>query len=72
MRIRFYRTEDSHVETIAIALLLLTLIILKATNVIDLPWVWVFSPLWVPFAAFGVFIFAFFAYLGIKNILDRL
>jgi hypothetical protein len=34
------------------------LIILKLTNIITLPWVWVLAPLWVPLATFSViFIF---------------
>ena len=38
--------------------LLLIFIILKVTDVITIGWLWVFSPLWIPFAVLVAMIFA--------------
>lgn len=39
-----------------LGLLTLVFIVLKLTNYIDWSWVWVLSPLWIPFAFIALFI----------------
>lgn len=56
------------VLTFAIAFLTVYFIAMKAMGHIDWPWVWVLSPLWVPFAAGFVAIMAALAAALIKGL----
>lgn len=52
----------------SVLLIFTTLMFLKVTNHIDLSWVWVFSPLWLPFAIFGIFLTTIFLIATVKQI----
>ena len=44
------------------------LCILKAANYINIPWLWVFCPIWIPVALIGIFL-AFILFLFILSII---
>lgn len=44
------------------------LCILKVTNYINIPWFWVFCPIWIPVALTGIFL-AFILFLFILSII---
>ena len=44
---------------------------LKLGNVIDWSWWWVFSPIWIPLAAIGIFIIVFVIILIVKNLIKN-
>ncbi len=53
------RLSDTIVFIVIVFLLVLQLstLVLKAMSLIAIPWLWVFSPLWVPFLSICVFTF---------------
>ena len=52
-------------------LLFLLFLGLKLANLIDWNWIWVFAPIWVPFAlAVAIFGIAFL-YLAVSNLIDK-
>lgn len=57
--------------SIGFATMTLILAILKLANVIEIDWLWVFSPIWIPLAlAFGLLVLLFIVGL-IWAIFDR-
>lgn len=53
------------------AILFVAFIILKVTGLAALPWIWVFSPLWVPLAFMtGVFLCCFI-YVVVSESINR-
>ncbi len=46
------------------------LVVAKIYGYIDLPWVWVFCPLWVPFALFCAFMIIFLLIMVVIAIFD--
>ena len=52
-------------ETLTIVLFL---IILKLTGVITVSWIWVLSPIWLPFVILGVVLFLLFSYMFIESL----
>jgi hypothetical protein len=57
--------------SIGFATMTLILAILKLANVIEIDWLWVFSPIWIPLAlAFGLLVILFIVGL-IWAIFDR-
>ena len=57
-------------ETGSGMLIILTCIlcILKVANYINIPWLWVFCPIWIPVALIGIFL-AFILFLFILSII---
>lgn len=56
--------ENKTSESLGLTLLLILFIALKLTHVINWPWWWVLSPIWIPIAL--VVIIIAFAYLKSK------
>ena len=61
-----------HIEDIILLLAFLAVIFLKLFGVIDIPWIWVFSPIWI-FGGLAI-LFAVFAILVavISLIIDKI
>lgn len=45
----------------------LVFLILKLCNVITWPWIWVFAPLWIPFAIFIIWLILYFIVIIIDS-----
>ena len=56
-------------ETLTIVLLL---IILKLSGTITISWIWVLSPIWLPFVILGVVLSLLFSYMFIYHIYESL
>lgn len=58
----------SKIATAIISFLATVFIVLRVTGQIDWPWLWVLSPLWLPFAAGTIAIIAALAAALIKGL----
>jgi hypothetical protein len=50
----------SGATTLIVVITMAILTILKAVGIVSIPWVWIFSPLWIPFAVAGIIIAGMF------------
>lgn len=50
---------------------IITVIILKLTNVITISWLWLLSPIWIPFGIGCVFAFVFLIVVIIEFYIDK-
>lgn len=52
---------------ITLSLLLVAFVVLKLCGVIDWPWIWVLSPIWIPLVIAGIVLLAVFGWKAIKD-----
>lgn len=50
---------------------IITVIILKLTNVITISWLWLLSPIWIPFGVGCVFAFVFLIVVIIEHYINK-
>lgn len=50
---------------------IITVIVLKITNVIKVPWIWLLSPIWMLFGVGCIFVFIFLIIIAIENYINK-
>ena len=50
---------------------IITVIVLKITNVITVPWIWLLSPIWMLFGVGCIFGFIFLIILAVENYINK-
>jgi membrane-bound metal-dependent hydrolase YbcI (DUF457 family) len=62
--------EDRIVDFFIIGAVI-TVIVLKITNVIKISWLWLLSPIWIPFGVGCIFAFVFLIVVLIEIYIDK-
>jgi hypothetical protein len=68
-----YKREinTSGIDAIVVGLLFVALLVLRATNIITWPWIWIFAPLWIPLALAFVVVSVILLLTALQGVIQR-